>query len=157
MRTYLRAQWQRVFGLNASLVAPMLFVGGQFHPSQWPDLHKLGVRAVLNLQAEYEDRFSGPPPARTLRLRVNDFHAPTIAQLSAGVAFIAAAHAEGLPVLVHCHAGIGRAPLMAAAYLVAVHEMPYRAALAHLRTARPIIAPNPRQIVRLREYAERIR
>jgi protein-tyrosine phosphatase len=112
---------------------------------------------VLSLQAEREDRFSGSPPERTLRLRVPDFHAPTLAQLSEGVAFIASAHADGLPVLVHCHAGVGRAPLMAAAYLVAVHDMSYRTALAHLRAARPIIAPNLRQIARLREYEKRVR
>ncbi|WP_370650107.1 dual specificity protein phosphatase family protein [Oscillochloris sp. ZM17-4] len=133
-------------------VAPMLFVGGQFHQSQWPELYQIGIRAVLNLQAEREDRFSGPPPVRSLRLLVPDFHAPTITQISEGVAFIAAAHAERLPVLVHCHAGVGRAPLIAAAYLVAVHDMHYRSAIAHLRAARPIIAPNPRQIARLREY-----
>lgn len=157
MRTYLRTQLRRVFGLNVSPVGPLLFVGGQFRASQWPQLYDLGVRAVLNLQAERADRFIGSPPSRMLRLHVRDFHPPSIAQLSEGVAFIAAAHAERLPVLVHCHAGVGRAPLMTAAYLMAVHDMPYRTALAHLRAARPIIAPNPRQIARLREYEQHIR
>jgi protein-tyrosine phosphatase len=155
MRTYLLTQWHRLFGVNASQVTPLLFVGGQFRASQWPALYDLGVRAVLSLQAEYEDQFSGAQPTRVLRLMVRDFHAPTINQLNTGVAFIAAAHAEGLPVLIHCHAGVGRAPLMAAAYFVSVHDMPYRTALAHLRAARPIIAPNGRQMARLREYAAR--
>lgn len=157
MRAYLRTQLQRVFGLNVSPVGQLLFVGGQFRADQWPQLQALGVRAVLSLQAEHEDRFSGTPPERALRLLVADFHAPTIAQLSEGVAFIAAAHAEGLPVLVHCHAGVGRAPLMAAAYLVAVHNMPHRTALAHLRAARPIVALNVRQLARLREYERHVR
>ncbi|NTV62923.1 MAG: dual specificity protein phosphatase family protein [Oscillochloris sp.] len=157
LRAYLRTQLHRVFGLNVSQIAPMLLVGGQFRASQWPALYSLGVRAVLSLQAERVDRFHGPPPQRTLRLLVTDFHPPTIDQLSQGVAFIAAAHAEGLPTLVHCHAGVGRAPLMAAAYLVAVHDMPHRTALAHIRNARPIIAPNPSQIARLREYEHQVR
>ncbi|NTW00545.1 MAG: dual specificity protein phosphatase family protein [Oscillochloris sp.] len=157
MRTYLRVQLQRLFGLNVSHVWPMLFVGGQFRASQWPQLYALGIRAVLNLQAEHEDSYVGIPPDRALRLLVTDFHAPTLNQMSEGVAFIAAAHADGLPVFVHCHAGVGRAPLMAAAYLVAVHNMSYRTALIHLRATRPIIAPNPRQIVRLREYEKQIR
>lgn len=148
---------RRLFGLNVSRVAPLLFVGGQFRASQWPKLYGLGIRVVLNLQAERADEFLGPSPKRTLRLLVPDFHAPTLNQLDEGVAFIAAAHAEGLPTLIHCHAGVGRAPLMAAAYLVAVQDMPYRVALLHLRAARPIIAPNPRQILRLREYAKRVR
>ncbi len=157
MRTYLRVQLRRLFGLNVSQIGPTLFVGGQFRASQWPRLHELGVRAVLNLQAEREDRFDGTPPERTLRLPVPDFRAPTIEQLNAGVAFIAAAHADNLPVLVHCHAGVGRAPMMAAAYLVAVQHMPARAALSQLRTIRPIIAPNLRQIARLREFEKRVR
>ncbi len=155
MRTYLRVQWRRLFGLNLSQVTPLLFVGGQFHPSQWPQICDLGVRAVLSLQAEYEDRFYGPPPERMLRLLVSDFHAPTLSQLSQGVAFIAAAHDDGMPVFVHCHAGVGRAPLMAAAYLISRHGMSYRNALRHVHAARPIMAPNLRQIARLREYEKR--
>jgi len=157
MRTYLRTQWQRIFGLNMSQVAPLLFVGGQFRPSQWPDIYRLGVRAVLSLQAEHEDRFDGPPPERTLRLLVTDFHAPSLSQLSEGVAFITAAHASGMAVLVHCHAGVGRAPLMAAAYMISHHGMSYHAALVRVRAARPIVAPNLRQIARLREYEKRTR
>ena len=155
MRTYLRVQWQRLFGLNLSQVSPLLFVGGQFRPSQWPQIYDLGVRAVLSLQAEHEDRFFGPPPERTLRLRVSDFHAPTLSQISEGVAFITAAHDSGLAVLIHCHAGVGRAPLMAAAYLISRHGMSYHRALRQIHTARPIVAPNLRQTAQLREYEKR--
>ncbi|MEI7643901.1 MAG: dual specificity protein phosphatase [Chloroflexales bacterium] len=157
MRTYLRVQWRRLFGLNVSQVAPLLFVGGEFRPSQWPQIYDLGVRAVLNLQSEREDRFDGPPPDRTLRLFVSDFHAPTISQISEGVAFITAAHLDSLAVFIHCHAGVGRAPLMAAAYMISRHGMSYHEALGRVRAARPIIAPNLRQIARLREYEKRTR
>src|SRR5690606_23993969 len=115
-------------------------------------LYNLGVRAVLSLQQEHEDRFSGTPPERVHRLLVPDFHPPTLEQLSEGVEFISSAHAVELPVLVHCHAGVGRAPLMAAAYLMASRGIDHRAALAELRAARPIIDPNALQIARLREY-----
>jgi protein-tyrosine phosphatase len=140
-----------------SQVAPLLFVGGQFRPSQWPDIYSLGVRAVLSLQAEHEDHFYGPPPERTLRLLVTDFRAPSLGQLNEGVAFITAAHASNLTVLVHCHAGVGRAPLMAAAYMISRHGISYHEALGRVRAARPIIAPNLRQIARLREYEKRTR
>jgi protein-tyrosine phosphatase len=152
MRTYLRIQWRRLFGLNATSVGPLLFVGGQFRPSQWPLLYALGVRAVLSLQAEREDRFDGPLPDRSLRLLVPDFHPPSLNQLVTGVSFIQAAHRAELPVLVHCHAGVGRAPMMAAAYYMSRYGMTYRDALSHLRAARPIIAPNFRQLARLREF-----
>lgn len=144
--------WRRFFGLNVSPVDPLLFVGGQFRPDQWPLLSDLGIRAVLSLQAEYEDRFDGLPPERTLRLHVPDFHAPSLDQLDAGVNFIAQAHADRLPTLVHCHAGVGRAPTTAAAYLVAHRQHDHASALRLLQAARPIISVNGVQLARLREW-----
>ena len=157
MRSYLRAQLRRLFGLNITQITPLLLVGGQFDLEQWPAIYALGVRAVLSLQAEREDRFAGAPPERALRLRVIDFTAPTQAQLDEGVRFITAAHAAELPVFVHCHGGIGRAPLMAAAYLMASHSLTHREALVMLRAARPLIAPNQTQLACLRTYEARLR
>lgn len=144
--------WHRHRVLNVSPVDPLLYVGGQFRPAQWPQLHALGLRAVLSLRAEHADAFDGPPPARAHRIMVPDYFAPSLDQIVEGVAFVTAAHAEGLPVLVHCHAGVGRAPLLAAAYLMSSRRIDHRAALEQLRQARPIIAPNRRQLARLREY-----
>src|SRR5262249_37472370 len=95
---YAVTQWRRLFGLNVSRIDELLFVGGDFTPAQWIDLRALGIRAVLSLQAEREDRFDGTPPDRTLRLPVQDFHPPSIDQLHDAVAFIRACRAEGLPV-----------------------------------------------------------
>ncbi|MCX7791477.1 MAG: dual specificity protein phosphatase family protein [Chloroflexaceae bacterium] len=151
MYVYLSTQWRRLFGLNASVIEPNLLVGGQFRPEQWPELRALGVRAVLSLQAEHEDRFAGGAPDRALRLAVQDFTPPSLEQLADGIAFISAAHQAGLTVFVHCHAGVGRAPLMAAAYLMYRQELDHRTALARIRAARPIIGLNAPQIKRLRE------
>ena len=148
---YLRTQWRRGFGLNVSQIDELLFVGGQFRAQQWPALHALGIRAVLSLQAEREDTFHGSPPDRVLRLLVPDFHPPSIEQLQAAVVFIQAAHADQLPVLVHCHAGVGRAALTAGAFLVA-GGMSHAEAFAYLRRARPIIALNAIQQARLAEW-----
>ncbi len=154
---YTQTLWRRFFGLNVSHIEPLLFVGGQFRATQWPLLHKMGIRAVLNLQAEREDQFSGPLPERALRLPVIDFTAPSLEQIATGVAFITDAHANGLPVLVHCHAGVGRAPLTAAAYLMRQRAMDHRAALEYIRSARPIVAVNAGQLARLREWEEAMR
>lgn len=154
LRHYLTTQWRRAFGLNVSRIDDLLFVGGQFRANQWPRLRSLGIRAVLSLQAESEDRFLGEPPDRALRLLVPDFYPPTIDQLHEAVAFIHAAHAERLPVMVHCHAGVGRAPLTAAAFLV-TRGVDVVASLDLIRTARPIIDLNQSQIDRLHEW-ERI-
>jgi protein-tyrosine phosphatase len=157
MRSYLRTQWARFFGLNLSLVAPQLFVGGQFRPEQWPAISSLGVRAVLSLQAEREDAFAGAPPERLLRLQVVDFTPPSLDQLDEGVRFVAECHAAGMPVLVHCFSGVGRAPLTAAAYLMARDGLAHHEALACVRAGRPIIRPNAAQVRSLREFERRLR
>lgn len=150
---YTTTQWRRLFGLNMSRIDELLFIGGEFTPAQWPALHTLGVRAVLSLQAEREDRFEGTPPERTLRLPIEDFQAPTIAQLHDAVAFIGAAHAERLPVLVHCHAGIGRASLTTSAYLM-MQGLSRAEAFERVRRARPIVALHTIQLDRLIEWEQ---
>lgn len=153
---YIRTQLRRAFGLNVTQIEDMLFVGGQFRPEQWPALHRLGIRAVLSLQEEYEDAFDDPPPDRTLRLLVPDFNSPTLEQLREGIDFIAAAHADGLPVMVHCHAGIGRASLTASAYLIS-RGMSADDAFSTIRRARPIVMLNGRQRARLEEWERLLR
>ncbi len=153
---YTATQWNRLFGLNISRLDDLLYVGGEFHASQWPHLHALGIRAVLSLQAERVDAFEGPQPDRVLRLEVADFHPPTIDQLHQAVAFVSAAHADGLPTLIHCHAGVGRAPLTVAAYLVA-QGLTGADALERVRRARPIIGLNERQMQRLIEWEQVVR
>ncbi|MBK9944445.1 MAG: dual specificity protein phosphatase family protein [Kouleothrix sp.] len=151
--SYVRTQWRRAFGLNISRVDDLLYVGGQFQARQWPALHALGIQAVLSLQAERADSFDGPPPARTLRLLVPDFHPPTIAQLHEAIAFIAGARAAQLPVMVHCHAGVGRASLTASAFLVA-QGLGSIEAFHTVRRARPIVALNRPQLQRLLEWEQ---
>ncbi|MBK9710487.1 MAG: dual specificity protein phosphatase family protein [Kouleothrix sp.] len=153
---YARTQLRRAFGLNVTRVDELLFVGGQFRPRQWPALHALGIRAVLSLQAEREDLFHGPQPERALRLLVPDFYPPTVEQLREGIAFIQAAHADRLPVMIHCHAGVGRASLTASAYLVACGQG-WQDAFGAIRRARPIVKLNGAQRERLEEWERLIR
>lgn len=153
---YATTQWRRIFGLNVSRVDDLLFVGGEFTPIQWADLSALGIRAVLSLQAEREDQFEGQPPDRALRLPVADFHPPTIDQLREAVAFIDGCRADSLPVLIHCHAGVGRASLTASAYLV-TQGLSHVVAFDTVRRARPIVALNAIQLERLIEWERTLR
>jgi predicted protein tyrosine phosphatase len=152
---YTCTMWQRWFGLDASQVDPFLFVGGQFQPAQWKILHALGIRAVLSLRSEYEDRFIEPYPDRVLRLMVRDGTAPSLEQLEEGVAFMQAAHDASLPVLVHCRAGVGRAPTTAAAYLVTKNNLAPNHAMRIIRDVRPIVAPNRVQMQGLQAWYQR--
>jgi predicted protein tyrosine phosphatase len=153
---YTVTQWRRLFGLNVSQIDDLLFVGGEFTPAQWGELHAVGIRAVLSLQAEREDQFEGTPPQRALRLPVEDFHPPSIEQLFEAVAFIDACRADGLPVLIHCHAGVGRASLTASAYLIS-RGLSRIEAFERVKRARPIVALNTIQLARLIEWEWRLR
>jgi protein tyrosine phosphatase (PTP) superfamily phosphohydrolase (DUF442 family) len=153
---YAVTQWRRMFGLNVSQIDDLLFVGGEFTSAQWPDLNALGIRAVLSLQAEREDQFDGAPPDRRLRLPVEDFHPPTIAQLREAIAFIDSCRADGLPVLIHCHAGVGRASLTASAYLM-TRGLSSSDAFETIRRARPIVTLNGLQLERLIEWEQSLR
>jgi protein-tyrosine phosphatase len=148
---YFTTQWRRAFGLNVTKLDDMLYVGGEFSAAQWRQLYALGVRAVLSLQAEREDVFDGTPPTHVLRLPVPDFQPPTTEQLREAVAFIRAAHDANLPVLIHCHAGVGRAALTTAAFLM-THGLSAEQAFAHVRRSRPIVAMNARQRAQLLEW-----
>ncbi len=150
---YVTTQWRRAFGLNISKLDDMLYIGGEFSAAQWRQMHALGVRAVLSLQAEREDAFDGTPPTHVLRLQVPDFHPPTIEQLREAVAFIRAAHDADMPVLIHCHAGVGRASLTTAAFLM-THGLSADHAFAHIKRHRPIVAMNVRQRARLLEWEQ---
>lgn len=151
LRRYIATQWRRTFGLNITRLDDFLFVGGEFRRERWPALHALGVRAVLSLQGEREDEFCDPLPTRTLRLAVEDFYPPSLDQLDQAVVFLRAAYAAKLPTLIHCHAGVGRAPLTTVAFLVAEGASAYDA-VSRVYHARPIIRMNGRQRARLAEW-----
>jgi atypical dual specificity phosphatase len=85
-------------------------------------LHRDGVRAVVNLQAEYEGPVAAyaalTPPIVQLRVPVVDHVEPTVTQLEAAVSFIAKHRARGERVLIHCKGGHGRSAAVAMAWLM---------------------------------------
>jgi atypical dual specificity phosphatase len=85
-------------------------------------LHHDGVRAVVNLQAEYAGPLANyqqmSPPIETLHLPVVDHTEPTVEDMQQAVAFIARHRAQGSRVLVHCKGGHGRSAAVAAAWLM---------------------------------------
>jgi len=138
---------------HISQVKPDLYVGGQHKRRGLGQMRDLGIVAVVNMREESDDAERGVALDHYLWLATTDDTPPTLRDLERGVAFIGHHIAAGHGVYIHCAAGVGRAPMMAAAYLV---HTGMSAALAWdaIRQVRPFIRPTPSQIAALAAFAE---
>lgn len=141
--------------LQYSRVTPQLYVGPQFNARGKRHLEAHGISASVNLRIEYDDAAHGLALAHYLYLPVVDDAAPTIEQFERGAAFIRAQIAAGRSVYIHCAGGVGRAPTVAAAYLLSTGKT-LDEALAAIRRVRPFITITPPQMEQLRTYAARL-
>ena len=137
---------------SVSEVTPQLHVGGQYRERGWDRMRRRGITAVVNLRIEFDDEAARIAPPRYLYLPTVDDTAPSLEHLREGVAFIAEVIERGGAVYVHCGAGVGRAPTMAAAYLVSTGLTPEEA-WAEIRRARPFIRPKPEQVYQVERLA----
>ena len=137
---------------SVSQITPQLHVGGQYKRRGWPRLEARGITAVVDMRVEFDDQAAGIAPERYLYLPTVDDQAPSLEQLEAGATFMAREMARGGAVYVHCSAGVGRAPTMAAAYLVHTGLSPAQA-WDRIRQARPFIRPTAAQIDQLEQFA----
>jgi predicted protein tyrosine phosphatase len=133
-------------------VTPHLYVGGQMNARGWRWLAAHGLTADVNLRSEFDDARRGIAPPAYLWLPIPDDHAPSMEQLDRGVEFIQSVVASGGKVYVHCASGVGRAPTLAAAYLVSTGLSPDQA-WALIRKTRPFIKPTPPQLAALERFA----
>jgi atypical dual specificity phosphatase len=72
-----------------------------------------------------------------LHMKVEDYGAPSIEEIDAGVKFIEEQLQSARPVMVHCAAGKGRTGTILAAFLVKNEELPAKEAIEKLRRIRP--------------------
>lgn len=104
------------------------------------DLHEaleFGITAVVTLrETPLQPAVVAEAGLRYLHIPLEDFTAPTIAQIEEFVRFVDEVRAEGGAVLAHCRAGIGRTGTMLAAYLISQGESAEKAIrkVRHRRT-----------------------
>jgi protein tyrosine phosphatase (PTP) superfamily phosphohydrolase (DUF442 family) len=134
-----------------SEIGPGLHVGGQYRHRGWRRLRTRGISAVVNMRAEFDDQTAGIAPARYLYLPTIDDEAPTLEQMRAGVDFVAGQLKDGGGVYIHCKSGVGRAAIMAAAYLTSTGLTP-EDAWSEIRKVRPFIRPTAVQIDQLERF-----
>jgi len=137
--------------LRHSLVTSQLYVGPQFNRYGLQHLKKANVQAVVNLRKEYDDAEHGLLLDEYCYLPTKDDDAPTIEQLKQGVGFIRQQQSAGKKVYVHCGGGIGRAPTMAAAYLIS-EGYSLEDAIIMIKKVRPFINITPSQMEKLKEW-----
>ena len=135
-----------------SQITPNLHVGGQHTQKGWPLLVKRGITAVISMRGELDDREQGVAPPNYLYLPTVDNHAPTLEHLTEGVHFIQKELQNGGAVYIHCWEGVGRAPTMAAAYLVSTGLTPQKA-WDQISCIRPFIRPVESQINQIERFA----
>jgi predicted protein tyrosine phosphatase len=141
---------------SVSQITPQLHVGGQYRQRGRQRLAARGITAVVNLRIEFDDEAAGIAPQRYLHLPTVDDAPPSLEHLRAGVAFITEEIERGGGVYIHCGSGVGRAPTMAAAYLVSTGLRPDEA-WAKIRAVRPFIRPKSGQISQVARFAEATR
>jgi dual specificity MAP kinase phosphatase len=135
-----------------SRITPQLYVGPQYGRRGRQALQEEGITGVVNMRVEYDDAAHGLALERYCHLPTVDDDSPSAEHLQKGVDFITGVVAEGGKVYIHCKGGIGRAPTMAAAYLVS-QGMGLDDALATIKQARPFIHITSPQMAALRRYA----
>jgi len=136
-------------------VTPQLFVGPQFKQRGWRHLESWGISGVVNLRREFDDLTLGVQIPRYLHLPTTDDDPIAVEDLERGVLFIKDEIQRGGKVYIHCGAGVGRAPTMAAAYLVMQGESPDQA-YDRIRSARKFIRPTRGQREQLNKFAEKL-
>jgi len=149
----LNDQWTKFVFTPFVRITPQLFVGPQLNRRGWGFLNrKFGVNSVVNLRVEADDRERGILPDHYLWLPTIDHTSPTVEQLQQAAAFIARRIEDGDGVYIHCAAGVGRAPLTAAAYLI-TQGYSVDEARDLIRARRPFINQSANQRARLEQFA----
>lgn len=142
-----------VWGL--SRITPSLYIGGQHTRIQ--GMEREGITAVVNMrETHHDDLKRGIGGTKHLHLATRDNTPPTLDDLERGADFIADEIKNGGKVYIHCGVGVGRAPSMAAAYLIKHETMTAIDAIALIRLTRPFVHLTGKQMRQLTAYEERV-
>ena len=142
--------------IRYSEVTPQLFIGPQINKAGRRKLESVGIHNSVNLRVEHDDVASGVALANHLHLPTVDDAAISLDHIGKGIDFIREAVEAGGKVYIHCAGGVGRAPTMAAAYLISTGKT-VDEALQLIIEARPFIRPMAPQVEQLKEFESVLR
>lgn len=117
-------------------------------------LQQLGIQALLSLSEEsLSEDFLRTYQIQWEHLPVTDFTAPTLEQVEHALTIIDSFLERGLPVAVHCRAGLGRTGTILACYLVAQGSSA-KDAIHQVRARRPGSIETPEQEAVIEAYEQ---
>jgi hypothetical protein len=127
-------------------ITDWIFLGSRIATlNDYRRLREAGVRACVDMKREGADPWDFEA---FLWLPTVDQDPPSPAHLQMGIAFLRQCEQAGMPVFVHCMAGVGRSTTLVLAHLLAgqFRERGTTEALAFLASRRPVVNPTPLQI-----------
>ena len=137
--------------LSYSRITSEIYVGPQYRLGGKQLLEREGIRYSVNMRVEFDDAEHGLALDHYCHLPTVDDTPPSIEDLRKGIAFISDAVSEGGKVYIHCSAGVGRAPTMAAAYFLSQgHDL--NEAIGMIKQVRPFINIMDPQLEMLRQF-----
>ena len=110
-----------------------------------------GVTHILNLAVGVEQAFPGEYLYKSVQImdlpetRITDYFDECFA-------FITSASGQHSRVLVHCNAGVSRAPTIVTAYLMYNEKLDFQKAFDQVKSARPSVRPNDGFLKQLKDY-----
>jgi len=127
-------------------VTELVWLGSRINSADdFRRLRDQGVRACVDMKGEGADPWAFEA---FLWLPTPDHEPPSQVHLRLGLAFLRECEEARLPVVVACHAGVGRSSTLVLAHLLAgpFRAAPAEAALDFLMSRRPAARPNPEQV-----------
>lgn len=111
-----------------------------------------GIDCVVDLRKEAANVVKWPPQILIRHIPLEDHGTPTINELGIAAEAVADLLKQGHEVLVHCHAGVERTPMVVCAALV-VLGWSLTEAYQRVLEVRPEAAPTDAQLAALRAFA----
>jgi predicted ATP-grasp superfamily ATP-dependent carboligase len=141
--------------MRFSRITPEIYVGSQHSKLGKWRLRQFRVNGIVNMRSEFDDAIQGLALEHYCHLPTIEFDAPSVKQLSQGIAFINQVVNEGGKVYIHCKEGVSRAPMMAVAYFVS-QDMTIDEAVSLVKESRSFINILPVQMKQLRRFEENL-
>jgi len=138
------------FYLPPSEITPILFIGNYMNGAELVMANPRDFHAVLNVSTERP--YKKAPGLAYLEVPFDDGTPVPVKAFTACMDFLMFQYETGHRTLVHCAAGISRSVCITAAFMHLSDQMPFDAALNHIKKRRPIAMPHPEVMTSIKRF-----